>query len=141
MTLRAILRGHLHLLWGIAARLMFARYLLASVCALSTDMALFLMLSHGGAAPMLAAFGGYAGGLIVHWVISVRFVFDLEGGPTHAQRIGFLVSALLGMGITLAMVGSLSAIGATPAIAKLLSVPVSFLTVYAIRKYGIFARA
>jgi len=45
------------------------------------------------------------------------------------------------MGITLAMVGGLSMVGVAPAIAKLLSVPVSFLTVYAIRKYGVFARA
>ena len=45
------------------------------------------------------------------------------------------------MGITLSMVGGLSLIGVAPTIAKLLSVPVSFLTVYAIRKYGVFARA
>jgi hypothetical protein len=48
---------------------------------------------------------------------------------------------LLGMGMTMAMVGSLSLIGIAPALAKLLSVPASFLTVYAIRKYGVFARA
>jgi putative flippase GtrA len=128
-------------LTALFARLMFARYLLASICALSSDMALFLMLDHVGAAPMLAAFGGYAIGLIVHWTISIRFVFDTGTGPTHAQRVGFVASALLGMGITLAMVGGLSMVGVAPAIAKLLSVPVSFLTVYAIRKYGVFARA
>jgi putative flippase GtrA len=126
---------------ALLARLMFARYLLASICALTSDFAIFLALDHGGAAPMVAALGGYASGLIVHWVISIRFVFDLAGGPTHAQRIGFVVSALIGMSITLALVGALSAIGMAPAIAKLLSVPVSFLSVYAIRKYGIFARA
>ena len=42
-------------LGSIAARFMFARYLLASICALSSDMALFLMLDHVGAVPMLAA--------------------------------------------------------------------------------------
>jgi putative flippase GtrA len=131
----------LRVLMALVARLMFARYLLASICALSSDMALFLMLDHVGAAPMLAAFGGYAIGLIVHWTISIRFVFDTGTGPTHAQRVGFVASALLGMGITLAMVGGLSMVGVAPAIAKLLSVPVSFLTVYAIRKYGVFARA
>ena len=120
------------MLVALVSRLMFARYLLASICALSSDMALLLM---------LAAFGGYAVGLIVHWTISIRFVFDTGNGPTHAQRAGFVASALLGMGITLSMVGGLSLIGVAPAIAKLLSVPVSFLTVYAIRKYGVFARA
>jgi putative flippase GtrA len=126
---------------ALLARLMFARYLLASICALTSDVAIFLALDHGGAAPMVAALGGYAVGLVVHWVISTRFVFDLANGPTHAQRIGFVVSALIGMSITLALVGALSAVGIAPAIAKLLSVPVSFLSVYAIRKYGIFARA
>ncbi|NML10496.1 GtrA family protein [Sphingobium sp. AR-3-1] len=126
---------------ALFARLMFARYLLASVCALSSDFATFLILDHGGAAPMIAALGGYLVGLVVHWVISTRFVFDLAHGPTHAQRIGFVVSAAVGMGITMALVGALSAIGLAPPIAKLLSVPASFLTVYAIRKYGIFGKA
>ncbi|CAM5380170.1 GtrA family protein [Sphingobium scionense] len=128
-------------LGSIAARFMFARYLLASICALSSDMAAFLMLSRIGATPMLAAFGGYAVGLVVHWVISIRFVFDTGAGPSNTQRVAFVVSALIGMGITIAMVGGLSAVGIAPATAKLISVPASFLSVYAIRKYGIFARS
>lgn len=128
-------------LGAIAARFMFARYLLASICALSSDMAVFLMLSRAGATPTLAAFGGYALGLVVHWVISIRFVFDTGTGPSNTQRVAFVVSALIGMGITMAMVGGLSAVGIAPAIAKLISVPASFLSVYAIRKYGIFARS
>jgi putative flippase GtrA len=126
---------------ALAMRLTLARYLLASVCALSSDFAAFLMLGHLGAPPMLAACGGYALGLVVHWIVSVRFVFDTGAGASHAQRIGFVMSALVGMGLTMACVGALSAAGVTPALAKLLSVPVSFFTVYAIRKYGIFARA
>lgn len=125
----------------MAVRFMFARYLLASICALAADMLLFLAFSQSGTSPVLAAFGGYAGGLIVHWAISVRFVFETGESATHAQRLAFVASALLGMGITMAMVGSLSALAVPPPIAKLLTVPVSFLAVYAIRKYGIFARA
>ncbi|NWK94945.1 polysaccharide biosynthesis protein GtrA [Sphingobium lactosutens] len=123
------------------ARLMFARYLLASICALSGDFILFLMLDRMGVPPVPAAFGGYAAGLLIHWMISVRFVFDTGTGPSHGQRLAFLASALLGMGMTMAMVGGLSLLGVAPAIAKLLSIPASFLTVYAIRKYGVFARA
>ena len=123
------------------ARLMFARYLLASIIALASDFALFLLLDRLGLAPVAAACGGYAGGLLVHWAISVRFVFDTGAGPSHGQRLAFIASALLGMGMTMAMVGALSVVGVAPALAKLLSVPVSFLTVYAIRKYGVFARA
>ncbi len=131
----------LHALTQLAARLMFARYLLASICALASDMGLFLLLDRMGAPPMLAAFGGYALGLLVHWILSIWFVFDTGAGPTHAQCAGFVASAVLGMGITVAIVGALSALHILPALAKLASVPVSFLTVYAIRKYGVFARA
>jgi putative flippase GtrA len=123
------------------ARLMFARYLLASIIALASDFALFLLLDRLGLPPVAAACGGYAGGLLVHWAISVRFVFDTGAGPSHGQRLAFIASALLGMGMTMAMVGALSLVGTAPALAKLLSVPVSFLIVYAIRKYGVFARA
>ncbi|WP_416462614.1 GtrA family protein [Sphingomonas sp. VDB2] len=125
---------------ALVARLMFARYLLASIAALASDFATFLALDHSGAWPVVAALGGYTVGLIVHWMISVRFVFDLGDGPTHGQRLGFIASAMIGMGITMALVGALSALGLSPALAKLASVPVSFLSVYAIRKYGIFAR-
>lgn len=126
---------------ALAARFMLARYLLASVSALATDMIVFLGLSHGGASPMMAALGGYCAGLIVHWIISVRFVFDTGHGATQGQLLGFVATALLGLGITMAIVGSLSAAGVAPAVAKLLSVPISFFTVYAARKYGVFARA
>jgi putative flippase GtrA len=139
--MRAIVRTLTTVPAAIAARFMLARYLLASVCALSTDMILFLTLSHLGASPVLAAFGGYMAGLVVHWIISVRFVFDTGEGATHSQRVGFVASALLGMAITMGIVGGLSALGILPALAKLLSVPISFFTVYAIRKYGVFASA
>ncbi len=129
----------------LVARFMVFRYLFASICALATDMALFLALSHAGVPPVMAAFGGYVAGMVVHWSVSIRFVFlpgaghPTPGHATHAQRAGFVASALFGMGITMAIVGSLSRIGIIPAFAKMASIPVSFFTVYAIRKYGVFA--
>jgi len=126
---------------ALLGRFTFTRYLLASVVALSADFALFMALAHMQVPPAIAALGGYGMGLILHWLISVHFVFGLEAPPTHGQRIAFLVSAVIGMAITAALVGGLSALGLPPAAAKLMAIPVSFLTVYAIRKYGIFARA
>ena len=38
---------------------------------------------------------------------SVRYVFDTGAGPSHGQRLAFIASALLGMGMTMAMVGAL----------------------------------
>ncbi|UZW54668.1 GtrA family protein [Sphingobium sp. JS3065] len=126
---------------AVIGRFTFTRYLLASICALSGDFALFMMLNHMGLPPALAALGGYSGGLVLHWLISVRFVFEMPQPATHAQRIAFIASALIGMAITMTVVGGLSGLGLSPAMAKLMAVPVSFLSVYAIRKYGIFARA
>lgn len=123
----------------LVARFMLARYLAASACALSSDMALFLALDRASAGPVAAALCGYALGLVVHWTISSRYVFDTRAGPTHGQRVGFVASALVGMALTMAMVGGLSAAGIIPALAKLMSVPASFIAVYAIRKYGVFA--
>jgi putative flippase GtrA len=104
---------------AIAARFTFLRYLLASLCALSGDMLLFLALLRLEMPPAAAGAVGYVGGLLLHWLISVRFVFTSVRKPTHGQRLGFA--------------------GLAPALAKLFAIPVSFLSVYAIRKYGVFA--
>lgn len=126
---------------SIATRFMVARYLMASICALASDMLVFLMLGHLGTPPVIAAFGGYVCGMGIHWIISVRFVFlpDDRDGTTHFHRIGFVLSSFFGLGMTMAVVGALSTVGTSPAIAKLAAVPVSFFTIYAIRKYGVFA--
>ncbi len=126
---------------AVVARFTFTRYLLASVCALCSDMALFLALLRMGLHPTLAAFAGYVVGLGLHWLISVRFVFLSSGRGTHGQRLGFVFSAVVGLGITVALVSGFTAVGLAPALAKLLAIPLSFLSVYAIRKYGVFAAA
>ncbi|MEJ7926067.1 GtrA family protein [Sphingobium sp. AN641] len=123
-------------------RFTMARYLLASIIALAVDMALFLAITTIGWPPMVAAFLGYVTGMLVHWSISIRYVFRTGGNgaprASHAQRVAFFASALLGMGITMAVVGGLTAVGIHAAAAKGVAIGISFLTVYAIRKYGIF---
>lgn len=123
---------------AIAARFTFIRYLLASVCALSGDMLLFLALLRLDVTPAAAGAIGYLGGLFLHWLISVRFVFTSVRRPTHGQRLGFVMSAAVGLGITTGLITALGAGGLAPAIGKLVAIPVSFLSVYAIRKYGVF---
>lgn len=129
------------ILLSAMCRATFVRYLLASVCALSADMGLFLLLDHTGVVPMLAAFAGYVAGLFVHWLLSSRFVFTLGTRPTHAQRAAFVGSALVGLAITMALVGGMTAMGVPAAIAKTAAVVSSFLAVYAIRRYGIFVHS
>lgn len=125
----------------VLTRMTFARYLLASVCALACDFLVFMAMSRAGLWPMGAAAGGYCAGLLVHWLLSVRFVFLRDADASPAQCAGFALSALAGLAVTTVLVGGLTAIGLAPATAKALAVPVSFLAVYAIRRYGVFARA
>ncbi|SEJ05105.1 GtrA-like protein [Sphingobium sp. AP50] len=124
----------------IGAQFMIARYLLASICALSLDMALFLGLSRAGLPNAIAATGGYGAGLLLHWVISTRFVFACER-PSHTQRIAFVASAAVGLLVTIIIIEFLSRLGLGQAISKLFAIPVSFGAVYAIRKYGVFGTA
>ena len=122
-------------------RMIFARYLLASVCALACDFLVFLGMSRAGVWPMGAAAMGYCAGLLLHWLLSVRFVFLRDGDASPAQCAGFALSALVGLAVTTLLVGGFTALGLPPATARALAVPVSFLAVYAIRRYGVFARA
>lgn len=119
---------------------MLARYLLASICALSLDMALFLGLSRAGLPNAIAATGGYGAGLLLHWVISTRFVFACDR-PSHTQRLAFVASAAVGLLVTIIIIEFLSRLGLGQAISKLFAIPVSFGAVYAIRKYGVFGTA
>lgn len=123
---------------AILARFTFTRYLVASVVALCGDMLLFLSLLKTDVTPAVAGFIGYAGGLLLHWMISIRFVF-IPTSPTHGQRLGFVVSAIIGLAITTGLISAATAAGLGPAAAKLIAIPVSFLSVYAIRKYGVFS--
>ncbi|SER74292.1 GtrA family protein [Sphingobium sp. YR768] len=124
----------------IGAQFMLARYLLASICALSLDMALFLGLSRAGLPNAIAATGGYGAGLLLHWVISTRFVFACDR-PSHTQRLAFVASAAVGLLVTIIIIEFLSRLGLGQAISKLFAIPVSFGAVYAIRKYGVFGTA
>jgi len=51
-------------------------------------------------------------------MISTQFVFEMRQPATHRQRIAFLFSALIGMAITMGLVGGLSALGLSPALAS-----------------------
>ena len=128
-----------HLSSAFTVRFTIVRYLLASLCALCGDMLLFLALLRFDVPPTIAGAIGYTSGLLLHWLISVRFVFPSAVGPTNRQRLGFAVSAVVGIAVTSGLISVLGAAGMAPALAKLVAIPASFLSVYAIRKYGVFA--
>ena len=91
--------------------------------------------------PGWASAAGYSAGIVVHWLISSSFVFPgkaRNGAALQLQRIGFIGTAVLGLGITVSMVSWLVDAGAVPVVAKAAAVFVSFFVVYLTRKYGVF---
>jgi len=124
-------------------RITYARYLMASMVALSADMALFMLLLATGTPPIPAAAAGYSFGLIIHWLASSRLVF--AGRPARfvsyrrRQKLLFFASALIGLAITGAIVGLGSHLGLDPRLAKLGAIAISFQVTYMLRRSVVFA--
>lgn len=119
------------------------RYFGASVGALLIDTGAFLVMLELGMAPAPASALGYALGIAAHWLLSSRAVFAAETAPhgpaRHRQKALFLISALVGLGLTVAIVGAGSAAGANPRFAKLIAVAVSFGVTWLLRSRLVFA--
>lgn len=118
------------------------RYLLASVGALAVDMGCFLALLSAGVPAMAASALGYALGIVAHWLLSSRKVFAdqvaTNGRDRNRQKAMFVVSALIGLGLTTFIVGSGTAIGVDPRLAKLVAISASFVTTWVLRKRIVF---
>ncbi len=122
-------------------RFSITRYLLASVVSLAFDVALFMVLVAFATDPGWSSAAGYSAGIIVHWLISSSFVFPgktRQGAALQLQRIGFIGTAILGLGITVSIVSALTELGTLPVVAKGVAVAVSFFAVYLTRRFGVF---
>ena len=127
--------------WHIWTRFTLTRYLAASIIALAFDVAVFSTLLALGMGAAAASAIGYAAGIIIHWLVSSNFVFTgkaREGAALQWQRILFAGSALVGLAITVGTVAILSGTGAHPIAAKAIAIIISFVAVYAARKWGVF---
>ena len=118
------------------------RYGFASVGALAVDVGVFLaMLAANVAAAPASAFG-YTFGIIAHWVLSSRKVFQdkvaSEGRTRTWQKALFVISALIGLGLTTAIVGGADYAGFDPRAAKLVAIAVSFIATYLLRSRVVF---
>ncbi len=123
-------------------QIVLVRYILASVGALAVDMGTFLALLSTGVPPVAASATGYAIGIAVHWILSSRKVFAdhvAEGGIERTkQKAMFVISALIGLGVTTLIVGGASAAGLDPRVAKLCAIVVSFAVTWLLRKRVVF---
>ena len=123
----------------------FTRYVLASVGALAVDVGTFLALLALSAAPWAASATGYSLGILAHWLLSSRTVFGTDvadRGPARTrQKALFVISALVGLALTTAIVAGGAAAGIDPRAAKLAAIVVSFFTTWLLRNHFVFRTA
>ena len=120
----------------------FIRYILASVGALAVDVGVFLALLSVGVMAAVASAIGYSFGILAHWLMSSRAVFQdtvAEGGMARTrQKALFVISALVGLGLTTLIVGAGDHAGGDPRLAKVLAIAVSFFATWLIRSRIVF---
>ena len=122
----------------------FVRYLLASIGALAVDFGSFLALLAVGLAAAPASAIGYSFGIVAHWLMSSRAVFQdrvaQSGASRTQQKALFVISALVGLALTTAIVAAGDASGIDPRLAKIAAIAVSFLVTWLIRARIVFRR-
>lgn len=121
-----------------------SRYSCASVAALALDFSVFLTLTAAATHPAVAGAVGYGAGLILHYLLSVTFVFDTRAtDKVHARLFGeFALSGLAGLGVTTLVISLATAgVGLAALPAKVLAAGASFGIVFALRRGFVFAKA
>ena len=106
------------------------------------DFTVYLLLAASGMTVALAAAFGYACGLALHYLLSVRYVFDPRAANKAQTRLlaEFALSGVAGMAITALVIALTVDLGGMPLLpAKVLAVGVSFLVVFALRRGVVFA--
>ena len=118
------------------------RYLLASVGALAVDVGIFLALLSFGVWAAGASAIGYTLGIVAHWLMSSRAVFignvAERGAGRTRQKALFVVSALVGLGLTTGIVWAGDVSGFDPRFAKLVAIAVSFTATWLLRSRVVF---
>ena len=126
------------------ARLMpeLSYYSIVSAVALAVDLIIFTALTRGGMRAAAAGLVGYSVGLVLHYILSLRFVFETKGSDKSSYRrfIEFVVSGLIGLAITWLIIGVATEWLHLPAlIGKVCAVGISFFVVFLLRRGIVFA--
>ncbi|MFB0612045.1 GtrA family protein [Aurantiacibacter poecillastricola] len=129
------------MLWRFAD-IRLVRYLLASIGALAVDVGAFLaLLALGVWAPGASAIG-YCLGIAAHWLMSSRAVFvghvAEKGAARIRQKALFVGSAMIGLGLTTAIVWAGDTSGLDPRLAKLVAIAASFAVTWLLRSRVVF---
>jgi len=120
----------------------FLRYVLASVGALAVDVGCCLALLSLGLLPAAASATGYSLGIVAHWLLSSRTVFNDglagRGRERTRQKAMFVASALIGLALTTAIVGAADLAGADPRLGKVAAIAASFAATWLMRSRIVF---
>lgn len=119
-----------------------SRYSGVSVIALTIDFGVYVALVRFAVNVPVAGVVGYAVGMLTHYLLSSAFVFDIARSQKTARRrlVEFAASGLLGLMLTAAVIASLTDyFAASPISAKAVAVVVSFLAVFLVRRWIVFA--
>ena len=120
-----------------------SRYTVVSVFALGLDFLLFLGLTHGGLAKAaIAGVIGYSTGLVLHFFLSARYVFNIANAGKSQGRLfaEFVASGCVGLLITWAVIGVATDLAhLPPVIGKAGAVVASFATVFVLRRTVVFS--
>jgi putative flippase GtrA len=118
------------------------RYPLASAAALAFDGGAFLSLIALGVDPVLATLAAYGSGVAVHWLLSTRYVFKqsakLTGAARRLAKLLFVLTAIIGLAVSAAVVSWSISLGAGPVTAKAIAVIASYLVTYVSRRQFVF---
>lgn len=124
------------------ADLRLVRYGLASIGALAVDLASFLALLALGTPAAAASAAGYGLGIVAHWLLSSRAVFAdsvaSRGRERTRQKALFVISAMIGLGLTTGIVGIADLGGMDPRLGKLVAIAVSFTVTWMLRNRIVF---
>jgi putative flippase GtrA len=118
------------------------RYGLVSTLALACDVAVYAVALRLAAAPAAAGAIGYSVGLLVHYLLSSRWVFPDRAGqrrvvPTFAK---FAASGLMGLIMTTSVIAMLTGSGVSGAFeAKAAAVGLTYMAVFLVRRRYVFA--
>ena len=120
----------------------FVRYMLASAGALAVDFGSFLVMLSLGVMAAGASALSYSLGILAHWLLSSRAVFHdnlaQRGIERTKQKAMFVISALMGLALTTAIVGGAVMTGFDPRLAKLAAVAASFMLTWLLRSKIVF---
>jgi putative flippase GtrA len=117
-------------------------YAIVSAVALTVDLIVYAALTRGGMRAAAAGIIGYSVGLVLHYFLSVGFVFKAATAAKNGLRrfAEFVLSGLIGLAITWLMIAfATELLHLPPLIGKVAAVGTSFIVVFMLRKGIVFA--